>query len=74
MKRGFSVLSGNGIPYVMFRDTRERKPATARARMGYDVFIVGDEMRADIFDKDRASVWDAITAFGYFLLEHLRLI
>jgi hypothetical protein len=42
--------------------------------MGYDVFIVGDEIRADIFDKDRASVWDAITAFGYFLLEHLRLI
>jgi len=33
------------------------------AAHGYDVFIVGDEIRADTFDSGHAAVWDANTTF-----------
>jgi hypothetical protein len=36
--------------------------------LGYDVYLVGDEARADSFDAAHASQWDATTSFIPFLM------
>jgi hypothetical protein len=46
--------------------TVEKAREVAAAR-GYDVFIVGDEVRADTFDERHASVFDANTAFTFLI-------
>ena len=47
--------------------------AVQRARqrlltLGYDVYIVGDEVRSDMFDPVHVSLWDATTSFIPFLM------
>ena len=37
----------------------------AAAKLGYDVYIVGEEMRADRFDASRVALFDATTSFNF---------
>lgn len=36
-------------------------------KLGFDVFIVGDEMRTDLFDPDHVSLFDGSTTFTFLI-------
>ena len=68
-------IDGRPVVYIYatwnFKGDVAGAVAEARARvqaLGYDVYLVGDEVAEDRFGLEHASIWDANTAFIPFLV------
>lgn len=68
-------LGGRPVVYIWATShfTGDVAGAVAEARqkvraLGYDVYLVADEVRADSFDAAHAALWDATSSFVPFLM------